>query len=146
MLIQRKHLQGVVYDSIRLDGMEEKLIENKGSKKLYEYIQLPENKKIKEKLDSLRQVNDNQLLHMAWKEARIESDKYYKGKVEVGFTDLQRKLYSTIGGTPHLDGEYTVFGEIFEGLEVIDAIANLKGDRSNRPLKDVRFTITMVKE
>jgi len=139
-------VQGVVYDSIKISGMEKRLIENKASKRLYEYIQLPENKKLKGRLDSLKQVKDNQLLRTAWKEAKVESEKYYKGEENIGFTNLQKKLYSTIGGTPHLDGEYTVFGEIFEGLEVIDAIANVKGDRSNRPLKDVRFTIKMVKE
>ena len=139
-------VQGVVYDSIRLAGMEDKLIANKSSKKLYEYIQKPENKELKDKLDSLKKGNDNKVLHTAWKEAKLESEEYYKGKETMGFTDLQKTLYSTIGGTPHLDGEYTVFGEIFEGIEVIDAIANVKGDRANRPLKDVKFTIKMVKE
>ena len=53
------------------------------------------------------------------------------------FTEKMINSYTTIGGAPHLDGDYTVFGEIVEGLEVIDAIAAVKTDNRNRPFKDV---------
>lgn len=53
------------------------------------------------------------------------------------FTEKMINSYKTIGGAPHLDGDYTVFGEIVEGLEVIDAIAAVKTDNRNRPFKDV---------
>ncbi|MBS4012263.1 MAG: peptidylprolyl isomerase [Bacteroidetes bacterium] len=49
----------------------------------------------------------------------------------------KRRMYSTVGGTPHLDGEYTVFGIVVEGLEVVDSIASVKTDQMNRPLEDV---------
>ncbi|HTG57142.1 MAG TPA: peptidylprolyl isomerase, partial [Niabella sp.] len=52
----------------------------------------------------------------------------------------QRATYKTIGGTPHLDQHYTVFGEVIEGLNVIDtiaAVATSKGKDKDRPLKDV---------
>ena len=58
----------------------------------------------------------------------------------------QKEVYMKIGGTPHLDGEYTVFGEVITGLEVIDSIAALPGDRMNRPLKDVKMTVTLIEE
>jgi len=58
----------------------------------------------------------------------------------------QKEVYMKIGGTPHLDGAYTVFGEVITGLEVIDSIAALPGDRSNRPLKDVKMTVTLIEE
>lgn len=51
----------------------------------------------------------------------------------------QRKVYTTIGGTPHLDGEYTVFGEVIKGMEVIDQIAEMPTDRADRPMKDIRI-------
>src|SRR3954465_14486491 len=50
------------------------------------------------------------------------------------FTDQQRKLYNTVGGTPFLDQNYTVFGEVVKGLEVIDKIATLPRDTNDRPL------------
>ena len=57
------------------------------------------------------------------------------------YTKEQIKSYTTIGGTPHLDGGYTVFGEVVKGLEVIEAIANVKRDENNRPLKDLKMSI-----
>ncbi|HOY91032.1 MAG TPA: peptidylprolyl isomerase, partial [Bacteroidales bacterium] len=60
------------------------------------------------------------------------------------FTDEQKQIYSTIGGSPHLDGQYTVFGEVISGMDVVDKIASLPTDRNNRPLQDVKFTIEIV--
>lgn len=60
-------------------------------------------------------------------------------------SDLQKTTYSTVGGTPHLDGTYTVFGEVIEGLDVIDKIAAVKVDGNNRPEKDMRMKITIIK-
>lgn len=60
-------------------------------------------------------------------------------------TDEQRELYTTIGGSPHLDGEYTVFGEVIEGQDVVDAIAGVPTDSLDRPIDDVKI-ITMARE
>lgn len=64
----------------------------------------------------------------------------------VVFSQKQKELYSTVGGTPQLDGEYTVFGEVTEGLNVIDAIAALPADPNNRPLKDVKMKMTIIRD
>ena len=55
------------------------------------------------------------------------------------FTDEQRKAYTTIGGCHHLDGVYTIYGEVIEGLEVIDQIATQPKDQYDRPKKDIRI-------
>ena len=60
-------------------------------------------------------------------------------------TDEQREIYTTIGGSPHLDGEYTVFGEVIEGQEVVDAIAAVETDSLDRPINNVAI-IRMVRE
>lgn len=60
------------------------------------------------------------------------------------YTDGQRKIYKTIGGTPFLDQNYTVFGEIIKGMEVIDKIAALPKGPNDRPLKDVRMKMKML--
>ncbi len=60
--------------------------------------------------------------------------------------EYQRNIYKTIGGIPHLDGNYTVFGEITEGLDVIDKIAEVKTDRNDRPVKDVKMKIKIITE
>ena len=51
----------------------------------------------------------------------------------------RRDVYKTIGGTPFLDGAYTVFGEVLEGMDVVDAIANTPTDLSDKPVKDIRI-------
>ncbi len=53
------------------------------------------------------------------------------------------KVYTTLGGSPHLDGEYTVFGKVIKGLEVIDKIAAVQKDNADRPMEDVRMMVTV---
>ena len=54
-----------------------------------------------------------------------------------GLGDVYKR--QTLGGTPHLDGQYTVFGRVTEGLEVVDAIQRAETDSLDRPLADVRI-------
>ena len=60
------------------------------------------------------------------------------------FTDEQKEVYATIGGTPHLDGGYTVFGEVVMGLEVVDKIAAVETGYRDKPLKPVTMTIEIL--
>lgn len=61
-----------------------------------------------------------------------------------GLTDEQMKLYSTVGGTPHLDGQYTVFGEVEEGLNVVEQIQNTATGRADRPTNDIDMRMTII--
>ena len=58
----------------------------------------------------------------------------------------QEKIYQEIGGYAPLDMEYTVFGEVIEGLDVIDKIAKVERDRRDRPKDDVKMTMKIVKK
>ena len=71
-------------------------------------------------------------------ESYMEWYKQRTGK-ELNVTPKQFEAYTTVGGTPHLDGGYTVFGEVVKGLEVIETIQNVKCDGNDRPLRDVRI-------
>lgn len=61
------------------------------------------------------------------------------------YSTKQRELYQTLGGTPQLDGEYTVFGMIIEGLDVIDKIAKVATDGRDRPNEDVKMKMRVIK-
>lgn len=61
-----------------------------------------------------------------------------------GMTYEQLKIYSTIGGTPHLDGQYTVFGEVEEGLDVVEMIQNSATGRSDRPVDDIEMKMVVI--
>ena len=54
-------------------------------------------------------------------------------------TDEQKKTYTTIGGTPHLDGQYTVFGEVTEGLDIVEKIQNTETAQGDRPKQDIKI-------
>jgi len=60
------------------------------------------------------------------------------------YNDAARKMYRTIGGTPFLDQNYTVFGEVIKGIEVVDKIAAVAKDQNDRPLKNIRMKMRML--
>ena len=59
-------------------------------------------------------------------------------------TDAQKEAYTTVGGTPHLDGQYTVFGEVTEGLDIVESIQKAPTLRGDRPKEDIRILKTEV--
>ena len=62
------------------------------------------------------------------------------------FTDEQRKAYTTVGGAPHLDGDYTVFGEVIDGMDIVDKIEQVPTSRGDRPVEDVKIIKATVVE
>jgi cyclophilin family peptidyl-prolyl cis-trans isomerase len=66
------------------------------------------------------------------------------GNILFSYNDAQRKIYNTIGGTPFLDQNYTVFGEVIKGLDVIDKIAAVQKDGNDRPLVNIRMKMRMI--
>ena len=68
---------------------------------------------------------------------QLRLDARTDGRVKL--TPEMREVYKTVGGTPHLDGQYTVFGEVVSGLDVVDAIQKVSTDDNDRPIEDVRI-------
>ncbi len=71
--------------------------------------------------------------------AMVESRKGFR------YTQEQREAYKTLGGTPFLDGDYTVFGKVVKGLDVIDKIASVETNPGDRPKKDVKMKVRVIK-
>jgi len=74
----------------------------------------------------------------------VQGKKVPAAQIGANYTPEQKTIYETIGGVPFLDGQYTVYGEITDGLDVIDKIAAVQKDGTDRPVKDVKMTIKIV--
>jgi hypothetical protein len=69
---------------------------------------------------------------------------YLKSGGDFVYEEPQVETYETIGGAPHLDGDYTVFGELVEGYDVLDNIASVSKSSSDRPLQNIRMKMRML--
>ncbi len=93
---------------------------------------------------SLRRNHDRAGLQALQDELEKETISRCKELGKPQFTPEQTEAYTTLGGTPHLDGQYTVFGCVTEGLDVVEEIIKATTDRNDRPLEDIEIkTITI---
>jgi cyclophilin family peptidyl-prolyl cis-trans isomerase len=81
----------------------------------------------------------------------VQGEKYtdaqltqFEAQMGKKFTPEQRKAYTTVGGTPHLDAGYTVFGEVIEGLDVIDKLAAVQTAAGDKPVKELKMTMKVL--
>lgn len=98
------------------------------------------NKLVKESKDEVAKLRKNKdtvkLLELQDSLER-KSEEMLKENPAIKITPEQEKIYSTIGGMPHLDNNYTVFGEVVEGMDIVEAISKVRTDRRNRPVDDI---------
>lgn len=97
----------------------------------------------REQIMQLRRNRDTLALQELQQSLIQQTEAAITGKEDL-FTAEQRQVYTTIGGTPHLDGEYTVYGEVVKGLDVVDSIQAVKTDGNDRPLEDVKVLKAVV--
>lgn len=93
---------------------------------------------------NLRRNRDRADLQQLQDQLVEETQKKSKEIGATKFTDEQVKAYITVGGTPFLDNQYTVFGEVEEGLDVVEKIQNTETLRDDRPKNDVGMTMEIV--
>ena len=137
-------VQGKVLPLQVLNQMENKFNQRKINQLINEYLQNPDNKERKAIMDSLQKAQKYEELNDQYREVEqiIKSAPDYEPYT---FSEKQKKVYSTEGGTPHLDGAYTVFGQVVEGLHVIDSIAAQPTDKFDRPVENVTMEIELIK-
>ena len=135
-------VQGKVYNDSLLDRAQLRI--NTWLAEYY-YKQDPRNKPL---LDSLQVALDNEDMekYAVYSDHVHSMSKNYTDFETYKLTAAQRNIYKTIGGTPHLDQNYTVYGEVVDGLQVIDAISAVQTGAFDRPVKDVRILSVKVLE
>lgn len=132
-------VEGNTWDDQTLDLMIKRRNSYVIAEYINRYLKQPENEAIAKHVDSLRRNHLNQEFNALYLQLtdqvmpKIEAD-----SVELfDISDEQKEIYKTLGGSPHLDGEYTVFGEVVLGMSVIEKISDVKTDIRNRPLDDI---------
>lgn len=103
-------------------------------------LEKPSNNRLKKDFLRARQMGLRDSIDFYGAIIQKQIDELFKGE-EFTYTQEQIALYDSIGGTPSLDMEYTVFGEVIEGLNIIDSISTQKKDKMNRPYEDIKMTI-----
>lgn len=133
---------GRVYTIEELTAME-KAVNIPLRKRIVKRYLTPKKRQILDSLKKLKKVKE--FSEIANKIKSNISFDYESSNEKLIFTDEQKKVLTTLGGVPHLDKNYTVFGEVISGFEVMDKIANLKTDKHDRPYEDVKMKVRILK-
>lgn len=135
-------VQGKKYTPEEIDQYEEEM--NMGAKNQFfgEIIQKPENQEYLKAAQAFKREGNRLAVDSIIAEVMKQVDAQYDPKT---LTDQQKEIYTTVGGSPHLDFEYTVFGKVVEGLDVIDKIAAVQTGARDKPVEDYFLTMEVEK-
>lgn len=130
---------GNVYSEGKLKGMEQQLTQMK-ERAIFNRLAAEHRAEIMQ----LRKNRDQESL-MSLQDTLVgRTQEILMEEGPVMFTPEQREAYTSVGGTPHLDGEYTVFGEVVGGLDVVDKIQAVTTGKADRPKKDIAMRMKII--
>ncbi|TKG93503.1 peptidylprolyl isomerase [Puteibacter caeruleilacunae] len=132
-------VQGKVYSEAGLDSLEIQFNSRK-RQDILRSIQLAK----RGELLRLQQEGNTDKFNELLVEIEEQAEEEYNDAEKFSFSPEERKVYTTVGGTPHLDRNYTVFGEVVEGLDVLDKISSVETDQFDRPVKDIKMEIEVI--
>ena len=102
------------------------------------YVGSPENTEVKQRIDQAIMDGNTGIVSEIITEIKPLATKDFEPLV---YTPQQREVYMTQGGVPYLDGSYTVFGEVIQGLAVVDSIVQAKKNYADRPVEDIPMIV-----
>lgn len=135
-------VQGKIFNDSMLNVAAKRITRFKAYNKV---VNDKKNKKLVKKFNKYTKAKDEEGIKKTKEELdKLTDAEVLKMPLHV-FTEEQKRAYKSIGGTPHLDGTYTIFGEVVDGMEVVDKIAASHKDKNDRPLVDLRMKISIIK-
>lgn len=133
---------GDTYDYAQLNSMDDQS-RQKAMQRYFQNLATP----LRDSIMKMQSANDNAGLQKLQTELVAKTEEEFKkDKTKGMLTDEQKKQYSEVGGTPSLDGEYTVFGEVIEGLKIVGKIQTAITDSNDRPKTDIWMKMSIVEE
>jgi peptidyl-prolyl cis-trans isomerase B (cyclophilin B) len=131
-------VQGKVYDKLELTTDMRQL-----SEKFNQYLRLESNAELRETYTNLYENREFDAMNKLMLDHKEKLEDFYSTSLGKKMTPQQVEAYTTIGGTPHLDNEYTVFGQVIKGLEVMEEIAKEKTSPQDKPIETVYMKVTV---
>lgn len=135
--------QFYIVQGIKHTESQIKVDDQKYGMALQQFFQKPENKVYFDTINGFFQSRDEKAYQAYLTRLKPVVEQQLGISVEKEISPEIVNAYTTAGGTPHLDGEYTVFGKVIHGLEVIDKIASQPKGEHDRPLEDIRMQVTV---
>jgi peptidylprolyl isomerase len=139
-------VQGKVRTDEDLKAYEKRINKPIITKIREDILNKPENSALKEKIANFKKEQNNDSLMVYFKKIDAQVNEEFAKTTHYIFPPEHRQIYKTIGGTPHLDTQYTIFGEVIEGLEVIDKIAAVGKNKDDRPLIEIRMWVKVIEQ